>query len=133
MGADQNSQDRPYDETLEAARMFDEIARSEGKPQATPEKEKPAPKTAAHPKPTSPPDTAAKSAQPQKDSASAGDRPAPPPPDQEQPSPAEKTEPSEPSIGELFSKLVQMSPQEKIRIEKDSVGSLFKKYIAKRG
>lgn len=106
MSPEQQPEDRPYEETLHAARVFKEIARSAG--------DKPAPsdvgKTDSRPSgPTVPTN------QPEKTESGT--------------LPPGKEKPSEPSIGELFSKLVKTSPPGKIRIEEGSIGSLFKKYI----
>jgi len=94
--------EQPYDETLDAAKIFEEITASSGE------------------KPPSPV-AGAEELNVERESARL-----------EEPSPGEKQKPAEPSIGELFSGLVKMSPPEKIRLEEGSIGSLFKKYIGKR-
>jgi hypothetical protein len=125
---------QPYDETLDAAKIFENISRSaakksrqSGNTQQTPEtkdepeedltgEQKDAPNTTV-----TPPGQAG------------GDKAASRPTTSDRPLLDKKEQPTEQSVGELFSKLVRMSPEDKIRIEQDSIGSLFKKYITKRG
>ncbi|NQT84049.1 hypothetical protein HQ563_13570 [bacterium] len=109
MDVDGQRENEPYDETVEAAKMLEDIAQSSRKQSASPEKK-------AHTL-ESRPDREVK---PHLRGGS------------KHPSLVGKEEPGEPSIGELFSGVVKMSPQEKVRIEEGSIGSLFKKYIEKR-
>ena len=107
--AGDEQQKKPYDETMESAKLFEDIKQS---------KAKQASNTKGHLK-----------AQPAKAAPqTSAEREGP-----DRPSPGEKGKATEASIGELFSNLVKMSPQEKIRIEDHSIGSLFKKYLSKRG
>ncbi len=123
MNAREKQESRPYDETLEAARSLDDIASSPRKQRPTGDQ-----KQHSHPQADKaaslPPEGSGKTEPP-----SAAATPGQPAHSDLPPSEEKK----EPSIGELFSKLVRMSPQDKIRIEQDSIGSLFKKYISKRG
>ncbi len=112
MNPDKPPDSRPYKETLEAAKIFQEIARPAPRPRAD-----------TQPKPG---DAASGASAAPAAPTQAAPKPGPP-------SPEAAKEAREPSIGELFSKLVKMSPPEKMRLEKDSVGSLFRKYITKRG
>jgi hypothetical protein len=137
MDVDEEPKKRPFDETLESARLFDEISKSAGKQPASlgrgqnasgtrgdgPIKstksisEKPAhagEKSGAE---------AVSSAEAEAAKAGSGSEKA---------TPAATRKPGEPSIGELFSGLVKMSPPDKIRLEKGSIGSLFEKHIGKR-
>ena len=124
MDLDGERENVPYEETLEAAKMLEEISESLGKQASSEEKladksseglveagEKSEELRAA-----SPPPGAAEGAEATNRSSSSREA-----------SPGEKGEPEEPSIGELLSDLVKMLPPEKIRVEEGSIGSLFKK------
>ncbi len=114
MDVDPERENRPYEETLEAARLLEEMTRSAGKPPASPQNEPPPSKT-------------------ETDRGAPLGAERPEGPEGAVPTPGGKEKPAERSIGELFSKLVKMSPPDKILVEKGSIGSLFKKYIGKRG
>ncbi len=125
MDVDGEQGNRPYEETLEAAKILEEVARSAGK--------KPAPSAKGkHPSETGALGTAKLPDESSEERAQAGERS-----DVIEagraPSSGQKEQPGGVCIGELFSNLVKMSPQEKVRIEEGSIGSLFKKYIGKRG
>ncbi len=106
MEADRQPESEPYDETVEAARMLEEIDQSSGG----------APKQAPEGSEVSKTEGAVAAA----------------PGEQASPAPASEGErETETSIGELFSNLVKMSPPDKIRVEKGSIGFVFKKYIEK--
>ena len=117
MDVEKDKQDKPYDETLESARIFEDITSSTGRPPAQSKQGPYASERQTTPPGSAPPDRG---------------RPASQPVAFDRPSSSENQQPKQQSIGELFSKLVKTSPPEKIRIEEDSIGSLFKKYI-KRG
>jgi len=130
MDLDGEQENVPYEETLEAAKMLEEIGESLGKQASSEEKlaeksseglveagEKSDELGAA----SAPPGTVEGAETAKRSTGS------------EEASPGEKGERGEPSIGELFSNLVKMSPPEKIRLEEGSIGSLFKKFIGKRG
>ena len=104
MEADRQPEGEPYDETVEAARMLEEIDQSSG---VTPEQAPEGPEASKTEGTVS---------------AARGEQVSPAPEDEGE---------TETSIGELFSNLVKMSPADKIRVEKGSIGSLFKKYIEK--
>jgi len=143
MDVDPQQEKRPYRETLDAAEIFDEISSSAGKRKAKP----PGQSHGLEPgesQEAKQPETAgvgvgsdvswpAVSLEGSSEQGMKAERLAELPP--EEASPVGETAPGqkEPSIGELFSKLVKMSPPEKIRIEQNSIGSLFKKFITKRG
>ena len=145
MATDEKKENKPYEETRKAAKIFDEIARSPRKPVQKVGEQPPAMSAAGgDPDGKTLAGQSDKTTEPRKEPGTVAGRPAHPdavaaqgaasqsskPTDS---SPGTEGEGAEPSIGALFSKLVKMSPQEKIRIEKDSIGSLFKKYISKRG
>jgi hypothetical protein len=143
MDDDQQKGKQPYRETLDAARIFEEISSSAGKRQAKPSGQPEGPESGG----------AQEAEQPETAGVGATSELTWPPASEEGPggrdtkgdelsglpageaAPVAQTAPEEkePSIGELFSKLVKMSPPDKIRIEQDSIGSLFKKFITKRG
>jgi hypothetical protein len=112
MNGEEERKDRPYDETLEAARMLEEISESPEKPTAPSDGEM----------------------QTSGEGATGDSEAAETPPDSQVVAEAdgEERQEDESSIGELFSGLVRKSPPEKIRVEKGSIGALFKKYIEKR-
>lgn len=107
--ADDNQEKRPYEETVKSAGLFEEIEESTAKQESVP-------------------GASLESLAEQMESEAPGAEGS-----SSQAFPSETPEPSEPSIGELFSQLVRMAPKEKVRIEDHSIGSLFKKYFTKRG
>jgi hypothetical protein len=125
MDVDREQENRPYEETLEAAKILEEVARSAGKKPSPRAKGKPASQTGALRAAKLPDESSEEGAQ-------AGERTGGTEAGRAL-SPGQKEQPGGVRIGELFSNLVKMSPQEKIRVEEGSIGSLFKKYIGKRG
>jgi len=123
---------RPYDETLDAAKMLEEIAQFSGKQPASSEKEPHRSETEAGGEGELSEDKSsgagAASAPP---SRTEGEGAANGSSDSDPTSAGGKEEPGEPSIGELFFKLVKLSPEDKVRIEEGSIGALFKKYLQK--
>lgn len=109
MDHDKQRESRPYDETVEAAKMLEEISESSARPSPSPKSLQ-----ASEQKAVASSEGEADRERGSKQSPSAGG-----------------DEPAGTSIGELFSNLVKMSPPDKIRVEKGSIGSLFKKYIEK--
>lgn len=107
--ADDAQEKRPYEETVKSAGLFEEIEESTAKQESVP-------------------GASLESLAERIESESPGEEVR-----SAKPSRSETPEPSEPSIGELFSQLVRMAPKEKVRIEDHSIGSLFKKYFTKRG
>lgn len=107
--ADDVQQKRPYEETVRSAGLFEDIEESKAGQKSAPE-------------------ATLESLADEMESKFPGEGASSP-----QPSPAATPEPSEPSIGELFSPLVKIAPKEKVRIENDSIGSLFRKYFTRRG
>jgi hypothetical protein len=110
--ADDVQEKRPYEETVKSAGLFEDIEESKAKQASAPGAD-------------------LESLADEIESGLPGEEGPSPLPRESGETPA--LQPSEPSIGELFSKLVKMAPKEKVRIEDHSIGSLFKKYFTKRG